>query len=94
MKTAAEPVEVEHLTKLNEYGPDDLFICRASFEDRCLSSVARVGTDFRTRFAVIFFIEESLYKKQVETNLFRLQSESVALPRFTFLSFFTILWSN
>ncbi|MFC1952368.1 hypothetical protein ACFLV8_01845 [Chloroflexota bacterium] len=75
MKTVAELVEVEHLTKLNEYGPDDLFICCASFEDRCLSSVSGMGTDFRTRFAVIFFIEESLYKKQVETNLFKLQSE-------------------
>ena len=75
MKATEEPIEIEHLTKLNGYGPDDLFICCASFEDRCVSSASRVGADFRVRFAVIFVIEEPLYKKQVETNLFRLQSE-------------------
>ena len=75
MKKTEEPIEIEYLTKLNEYGPDDLFVCCASFEGRCVSSISRVGVDFRTRFAVIFLIEESLYKKQVETNLFRLQSE-------------------
>ena len=75
MKTADEVVEVERLTRLNEYGPDDLFICCASFEDRCISSVSRMGADFRTRFAVIFAIEEPFYKQQVDTNLFRLQSE-------------------
>ncbi len=75
MRAIEEPVEVEHLTKLNEYGPDDLFICCASFEDRCVSSTLRMGTDFRTRFAVVFVIEEPLYKKQVDSNRFRLQSE-------------------
>ena len=75
MKAAWEPIEVKRLTKLNEYGPDDLFICCASFEERCLSSTLRMGKDFRTRFAVIFVIEEPLYKKEVDTNLFRLQSE-------------------
>jgi len=75
MKAAWEPIEVERLTKLNEYGPDDLFICCASFEERCLSSTLRMSKDFRTRFAVIFVIEEPLYKKEVDTNLFRLQSE-------------------
>ena len=75
MKAAAEPIEVERLTKLNEFGPDDLFICCASFEDRCLSSVSRMGADFLTRFAVIFVIEEPLYKIQVDNNLFRLRSE-------------------
>ena len=75
MKATEEPIEIEYLTKLNEYGPDDLFVCCASFEDRCGSSVSRMGVDFRTKFAVIFLIEEPLYKKQVETNLFRLQSE-------------------
>ena len=34
MKTSEEPIEIEYLTKLNEYGPDDLFACCASFEDR------------------------------------------------------------
>jgi len=75
VKPTEEPIEIEYLTKLNEYGPDDLFVCCASFEDRCVSSASRVSADFRTRFAVIFLIEEPLYKKQVETNLFRLQSE-------------------
>lgn len=75
MKTANEPIEVERLPRLNEYGPDDLFICCASFEERCISSVQKMGADFRTRFAVIFLIEETVYKKQVDTNLFRLQSE-------------------
>jgi len=75
MRAASEPIEIEHLIKLNEYGPDDLFICCASFEERCLSSILIMGTDFRVRFAVIFVIEEPLYKKEVDTNLFRLQSE-------------------
>ena len=75
MKIPVEPVEVKRLTRLNEYGPDDLFICCASFEDRCLSSTSRMGIDYRTNFAIIFVIEEPLYKKQVDTNLYRLQSE-------------------
>ncbi len=75
MKTTEEPIEIEYLPKLNEYGLDDLFICCASFEGRCVSSTLRVGAGFQTRFAVIFVIEEPPYKKQVETNLFRLQSE-------------------
>ncbi len=77
MKTASEPIEVERLGKLNEYGPDDLFICCASFEERCISGALKMGADFRTRFAVIFLIEEPFYKKQIDTNLFRLQSELV-----------------
>ncbi len=75
MKTAEEPIELERLTRLNEYGPDDLFICCASFEDRCLSSTLLMGIDYRTNFAIIFVIAEQLYKKQVDTNLYRLQSE-------------------
>ncbi len=75
MKVTEEPTEIEHVTKLNEYGPDDLFICCASFEDRCLSSTSRVRADFRIRFAVIFVIEEPLQKTQVETKLFRLQGK-------------------
>ncbi|MFC1951932.1 hypothetical protein ACFLYI_02680 [Chloroflexota bacterium] len=75
MKAIEEPIEIERLTRLNEFGPDDLFVCCASFEDRCISSVLRMGIDFRVRFAVIFVIEEPLYKKQVDNNLSRLQSE-------------------
>ena len=70
-----ESIEVERLTRLNEYGPDDLFICCASFEARCISSTSKMGADFRIRFGVIFVMDEPLYKKQVDTNLFRLQSE-------------------
>lgn len=75
MKASVEPIEVERLTRLNEYGPDDLFICCASFEDRCVSSTLRMGIDYRTSFAIIFAIEDPLYKKQVDTNLYRLQTE-------------------
>jgi len=75
MKAVAEPMEIKSLTRLNEHGPDDLFICCASFEERCLSSTAKMGVDFLTKFAVIFVVEEPLYKKQVEHNMFRLQTE-------------------
>ncbi|MCK5434527.1 MAG: hypothetical protein KAI42_04505 [Dehalococcoidales bacterium] len=75
MKAHDEPIEIEHLTRLNEYGPDDLFICCASFEDRCLQSALKMGASFRVRFSVIFVIEEPFYKKQVDTNLFKLQAE-------------------
>ncbi len=75
MKVSQEPIEIEHVTKMNEFGPDDLFICCASFEDRCLSSTSKVRADFRTRFAIIFVIEEPLQKTQIETKLFRLQSK-------------------
>ena len=75
MKEVAEPVEIKSLNRLNEQGPDDIFICCASFEERCLSSAAKMGADFLTKFAVIFDVEEPLYQKQVEHNLFRLQTE-------------------
>ena len=74
MKAAAESTEIKSLTRLNEHGPDDLFICCASFEERCLSSAAKMGMDFLAKFAVIFAVEEPLYKKQVEQNMFRLQT--------------------
>jgi hypothetical protein len=75
MKADTESAEIKSLTKLNEHGPDDLFICCASFEERCLSSTAKMGMDFLTKFAVVFVVEEPLYKKQVEHNMFRLQTE-------------------
>ena len=75
MKPVEEPVEVERLTRLNEYGRDDLFICCASFEERCLSSVLKMGINYWTNYAIIFVIEEFLYQKQVDDNLYRLQSE-------------------
>jgi hypothetical protein len=75
MKAATEPTEITSLTRLNEQGPDDLFICCASFEERCLSSTAKMGIDFLTKFAIVFVVEEPLYQKQVEHNMFRLQTE-------------------
>jgi hypothetical protein len=75
MKLHDEPIEVDHLVRLNEYGPDDLFICCASFEERCLQSAIKTGIGFRVRFSIIFVIEEPFYKKQVEDNLFKLQAE-------------------
>ena len=75
MKAVTEPMEIKSLTRLNEHGPDDLFICCASFEERCLSSTATMGTDFLTKFAVIFVFEEPPYNKQVEHNMFLLQTE-------------------
>ncbi len=75
MKAHAAPVEIQHLSGLNEYGPDDLFVCCASIEGRCLSSDLKMGIGFRVRFSVIFVIEEPFYSSQVDTNLFRLQTE-------------------
>jgi len=75
MMVPEEPTEVESLSRLNEYGADDLFICCASFEDRCLSSVSKMGIHYRTNFAIIFVFEEQLYKKQVDDNMYRLQVE-------------------
>ncbi len=75
MKAFAEPTEIKSLPRLNEHGSDDLFICCASFEERCLSSTAKMGADFLTKFAIIFVVEEPLYQKQVEHNMLRLQTE-------------------
>ena len=73
MGVAEQSTEVEHLTRLNEYGPDDLYICCASFEERCLAGASKMGTKYQTRFSVVFVIEESLYRKQVDNNLYRLK---------------------
>jgi len=75
MKAIEEPINVEVLERLNEEGSDDLFICCASFEERCLSSVSKLADDFRTRFSVIFVIEEPLYEEEVSEHLCKLQIE-------------------
>jgi hypothetical protein len=75
MKTTEDSAIIDRLARLNQFGPDDLFVCCASFEDRCLSSMLRMGADFRTRFAIIFVLDDLRYKQQVETNLFKLQAE-------------------
>jgi len=75
MNAVVEPVELESLESLHENSPDDLFICCASFEERCLSSATRMSAGFLTKYTVIFNIKETLYQKQVEHNMFRLQTE-------------------
>jgi hypothetical protein len=74
VEIATQPAEIKSLTRLNPHGPDDIFICCASFEERCLSSTATMGVDFLTRFAIVFTIEEPLYQKQVAHKMFLLQT--------------------
>lgn len=73
MDSIREPTKIESLQKLNENGPDDIFICCASFEDRCLSSVSKLADDFQTRFSIIFIIEEPIYKEEISEHLQKLQ---------------------
>jgi len=75
MKAYGEPIPVDMLARLNEYGADDLFVCCASFEDRCLSGALRLGSGFRVRYSVVFVIEEPFYTKEVDANLFKLQGQ-------------------
>ena len=75
MKTYGEPVVIKQLPRLNEYGPDDLFFCCASFEERCASGAIKLAPSFRVRYSLIFVIEESFYSKEVGSQLVRLQSE-------------------
>jgi len=75
MKAYGEPVPIDTLSRLNEYGADDLFICCASFEERSLSGASRLGTGFRVRYSVIFVIEEPFYTKEVDANLSKLQGQ-------------------
>ena len=75
MSIAAEPTEITSLPRLNELGPDDLFICCASFEERCLSSAGTMGVDFLTKYAVIFMVEDPDFKREIEHNMYRLQTE-------------------
>jgi hypothetical protein len=74
MKTVDEAIELDRLQRVNRQGPDDLFICCASFEERCISSILKMGADFQTRFAVIFVIDDPQNRRQVETNSFKLQA--------------------
>ena len=75
MKTYSEPIEIKQLPRLNEYGPDDLFICCASFEERCTSGAAKLSPGFRARYSIIFVIEETFYSREVNTQLVKLQTE-------------------
>lgn len=75
MEVVTQPTTVKSLSRLNPHGPDDIFICCASFEERCLASASTMGIDFLTKFSIIFEIEEPLYQKQVEHNMYRLQTE-------------------
>jgi len=73
MKACGEPIVIDTLTRMNEFGSDDLFVCCASFEDRCISGVSRFASSFRVRYSVIFVIEEPFYSKEVDSNLTKLQ---------------------
>ena len=75
MSIVTEPTEITSLPRLNEKGPDDLFICCASFEERCLSSASTMGADFLTKYAVIFMVEDPAFKREIEHNMYRLQTE-------------------
>lgn len=75
MKTYGEPVVIKQLPRLNEYGPDDLFICCASFEERCLSGIIRLASSFRARYSIIFVIEDTFYSREVSAQLAKLQTE-------------------
>jgi len=75
MNTVTEPTEITSLHRLNDTGPDDLFICCASFEERCLSSAGTMGVDFLTKYAVIFMVEDPEFKQEIEHNMYRLQTE-------------------
>ncbi|MCJ7604849.1 MAG: hypothetical protein MUO19_02300 [Dehalococcoidales bacterium] len=75
MNAGSEPTVMKDLPRLNPNGPDDLFICSASFEERSLSSAALMGAGFLQKYAIIFNLEAPDYRKQVEKNMFRLQVE-------------------
>lgn len=75
MSNVTEPMEITSLPRLNDKGPDDLFICCASFEERCLSSANTMGVDFLTKYAVIFMVEDPGFKQEIEHNMYRLQTE-------------------
>lgn len=69
MTIEQKTIAIENLNRINEYGPDDLFICCASFEKRCLSGALKMTAGYRTKYSIIFVIEGSLDKKQADTNL-------------------------
>ncbi len=73
MRATDEPIVIESLGRMNEYGADDLFICCASFEERSIAAAERLSGNFRVRFSIIFVIEEPNYQQQIDTNLFKLQ---------------------
>jgi hypothetical protein len=73
MNPGTEPMVITTLPRLNAKGPDDIFICSASFEERSLASAALMGPQFIQKSAIIFNVETPDYRKQVEKNMFRLQ---------------------
>lgn len=74
MRANDEPIVIESLGRLNEYGADDLFICCASFEDRSIAAAERLSGNFRVRFSIIFVIEEPIYQQQIDSNLLKIQN--------------------
>ena len=75
MKTYGEPVVIKQLPRLNEYGSDDLFICCASFEERCVSGIIKLAPSFRARYSIIFVLEDTFYTKEVNAQLTKMQTE-------------------
>ncbi len=75
MPLVREASEVINLNRLNQDGLDDLFICCASFEERCVTISQKMAPTFMARFAVIFAFEDNFHKRQADTNMFRLQSQ-------------------
>ncbi|WP_226846755.1 hypothetical protein [Dehalogenimonas etheniformans] len=74
MRAADEPIVIESLGRLNEYGADDLLVCCASFEERCVSAIQRMSANFRVRYSIIFVIEEPRYQDAIDFNLTKIQT--------------------
>jgi hypothetical protein len=70
-----EAAPISQLSRLNQDGPDDLFICCASFEERSVSISHKLAPTFLARFGIIFAFEDTFHKEQADTNMFHLQSQ-------------------
>ena len=66
MRPQDEPIAVNTVYRLNEYGPDDLLICCASFEERSLSLVQELGAELPGAFSIIYVIEEPRYQAEID----------------------------
>ena len=74
MKSAGEPIPINQIERMNEYGSDDLFICCAGFEARCSTAASKLSPSYRTKYSIIFQIDDSFFNKEVEANRARLQA--------------------
>ncbi len=87
MDQISQPVQLTSLVRMNTRGHDDLFVCAAGFEERCLSSSRLMGPYFSTRYSVIFNIEDPHYPQETEENMQKLQA---TLQRKTIEGIFTV----